>query len=320
VKLHASGDNSREQNKRGGGRQNQGRRFGRLLEDLEKDIGYIRPHGFRAVQDEDPTPAHRLEVGRSLDSAQLSDTKHWAHHRVFQPDRVWKESPNIGVALDDERCPFHGSRVGTFPALCKTLCQQLLRAGELGDLPAWSAFATKVIEKPFAVGGLRKQARESELPDAARPGEKKSVWNPRIAKRASQRGNNFFITQKLGKTHGSTFTHCIQNSVHGGEHFRSDIFGEPQRIVGGIVALDGSPRLAAREHVIHFGGVFQVLQAFLLNVVRPACVVSLGLSRDQSLSLARGDPQINDQVFPRQPVDGILEMFDPTKEFRTFLG
>lgn len=198
--------------------------------------------------------------------------------------------------------------------------EQRLWVGELGDLPARGTFAAEVIGEPLAVGGLSKQPRESELPDAARSGEEESMRDPGMAERASQCSDNFFIAQELGKTHSSTFVDGVQNGVDREEHFPSYIFGEPQGIAASIVALNGSPRLAAREHVIHFGGVFEVMQAFLLNVVFLACVVSLGFLRHQFLSLARGNPQIQDQVFPRQPINGILEMFYPTKEFRPLLG
>ena len=56
---------------------------GRFFQDFEEDVGDVPAHGFSAIENEDPTAAHRLKVGGALDGAKLADSEHRARDGIL---------------------------------------------------------------------------------------------------------------------------------------------------------------------------------------------------------------------------------------------
>ena len=129
------------------------------------------------------------------------------------------------MALQNQGGTFHGGGVGSVAALGQSLLEELLGIGELRDLPARRALAAEIVGETLAVGGLREHARQSELTNSTRAGEKQGVWNARSAKRASQGGDNLRVTEEFREAHESAFGHGGENGFHGREHFVGDVLG-----------------------------------------------------------------------------------------------
>src|SRR6267154_2519546 len=109
------------------------------------------------------TAAHRLEVGGTLNGAQLADTQHGARHRALQADRIRDEGPDVRVRLQNQRYALDGGGIGAFAAFDETLFEKRLRVGELRDALAGGTLAAEVVREAFAIGGLREHTGESEL-------------------------------------------------------------------------------------------------------------------------------------------------------------
>ena len=97
--------------------QNQRRRFRRLFQDFQEQVGVIPAHGVRAIDNEDSPPSLRLEISRALHRAQLPHANHRPRHRTQSPHRIGNQQPHIRMRFDDQRHPFHGCRVRAFAAL-----------------------------------------------------------------------------------------------------------------------------------------------------------------------------------------------------------
>ena len=140
------------------------------------------------------------------------------------------------------------------------------------------------------------------------------------AKSALQSRDNLVVSGKLGKAHRSARAFRHQQAPYRVHHFGGNFFRPAHGVARRIETLNRGPGTSARKHIVHFGGVFQMPQVDLLDVVLGGGVAALGLAGDQRLRFARRDAEIEDQVFARQTVDGILEMFNPSNKFRALLS
>lgn len=102
-----------------------------------------------------------------------------------------------------------------------------------------------------------------------------------------------------------------QDSV---ENFRGDLFLRAHGGAGFIVAGNRFPVGAARELVVHRGGIFEVAEAGFLKILLFFCVGAGGFASDELLGLARRDLEIEHEGFVGQIVDVVFEMFDPGDE------
>jgi hypothetical protein len=94
--------------------------------------------------------------------------------------------------LQDQGDAFDGGGVGAFAALGESLFNQLLRVGQLGNLLASRAFATKIVSEPLAIGGLRKHPGKGVLAYTTRAGKQQCMRHPGSTKRTAQRGDHSF--------------------------------------------------------------------------------------------------------------------------------
>src|SRR4029077_2288279 len=102
-----------------------------------------------------------------------------------------------------------------------------------------------------------------------------------------------------------------QQKLNGGQHFASNFFHGAQGSAGSIEAFDGHPRRAACKLIVHSGGLLQMPQAGLLQVLLGVGVAPLCLPCDEFLGLGRGHAKIEDQVLAGQFVNVVFEMLDP---------
>jgi hypothetical protein len=107
------------------------------------------------------------------------------------------------MRLQNQRNTLDGGGIGALPSFGQTLLDEAPRIGELRDAKAGGAFAAKIVGKALAISGLSKHARQCELANTARPGEKQRMRNAAGAKSAAQSRDNLVIPGKLGKAHRS---------------------------------------------------------------------------------------------------------------------
>lgn len=323
MKLQAARDDGREERvgrRRG---QDKGGGAGGLFENFQEDVGDVPAHGFGAVKNENAAASHGLKVRGTLNGAKLSDAKHGTGDGTFQTDGVGNERPDVGMGLQDERDAFDGGGVCAFAAFGEALLDEFFWIGEKSDALAGFALAARIVGQALAVGGLGKQARESELADAARAAEKKGMRNALAAQSAAERGDDAFIAEEFGEAHGLAAVlpeRAHENLQDGGENFRGDFFLRAHGAKRFVKTGNGGPIGAARELIVHCGGLFEMTEAGFLQVLLDVRVAAGGLASNQLLGLARRDAKIEDQGFAREIVNVVFEMFDPGDERGTIGG
>ena len=188
---------------------------------------------------------------------------------------------------------------------------------------AGGALAAEVVRETFAIGGLGEHARESEFADAARAGKEQCVGDTFATESAAERGDNAFVSEKLGKTHGLAPLaggSRGKDFFDGGENVPGDFFRFANRAERGIETLNGGPGRATRKRVVHFGGVFEVAKTGFEEIFARGGVAAGGFAFDEPLGFLRGNAQVEDETFAGKAVNGVLEMLDPLEEFRALGG
>src|SRR6267378_8032636 len=175
MKLQAPGYDGGQESVGRRSREDERGRARRLLENFQENVGDIPAHGFRAIENKNAAPAHRLKVGGALDGAQLADAQHRTCDGALQADGIGRKRPNVRVRLQDQRYALDGGGVRAFAAFHEALLDQFLRIRELGDAQAGRTLVTEIIRHAFAVGGLGEHAREGKFADTAIPGKEQGM-------------------------------------------------------------------------------------------------------------------------------------------------
>src|ERR1700687_2972835 len=102
-----------------------------------------------------------------------------------------------------------------------------------------------------------------------------------------------------------------QQKLNGGQHFASNFLHGAQGSASGIEAFDGHPRCAAGQLIVHSGGLLQMPQAGLLQVLLGVGVAAFCLLCDEFLGLGRGHAKIEDEILAGQFVNVVFEMLNP---------
>jgi hypothetical protein len=162
-------------------------------------------HRFRAVDQEHPAAALRLEIGGVLHGAQLPHVQHGTCDGVFQAHRVGNDCPHVRIRLQNKRHALDGRCVGPLASLRESLLDEGPNIGEQPDLPARLALAAEIIWQPLAVGRLREHSGQREFPDSARAGEKHRVRHALGGQHAAKRGDDARVAEKIGEAHKYIF-------------------------------------------------------------------------------------------------------------------
>jgi len=94
----------------------------------------------------------------------------------------------------------------------------------------------------------------------------------------------------------------------------ANFFRFADSVAGRVETLDSGPGHAARERIIHFGGIFKVMKTGFEQIFLGARVAAGGFAFDQLLRRLRGHAKVKDEIFARKAVDAIFEVLDPFQE------
>lgn len=227
------------------------------------------------------------------------------------------------MSLQDERDAFDSGGVGAVAAFREALFDELFRISEQRDALASFAFPAEVILEAFAIGGLRKHARQRELAEAARTAEEQGVGNAFAPQPAAQGGDDAFIAEEFGEAHGlAAFLgeSSHQNLEDRGENFGSDLLLRAHGAAHFVEARNGGPIGAAGELIVHGGGLFEMAKAGLLNILFNRGVGTGGFAGDKFLGLARRNSKVENQRFAREIVNAVFELLDPSDECQAISG
>src|SRR6267154_1597537 len=111
---------------------------------------------------------------------------------------------------------------------------------------------------------------------------------------------------------------CAEHRQHDGQHLARDLLHRAHGACLCIEALNGDPRRAAGELIVHSRRILQMAQAGFQEILLRAGIAALRFERDQSLGLERRYAQVEDEVLSWKFVDVVLEVLDPASKVVAF--
>jgi pyridoxal phosphate enzyme (YggS family) len=88
----------------------------------------------------------------------------------------------------------------------------------------------------------------------------------------------------------------------------------------GVHALNAHPVASRCQAIINSGRLFEVVDVGFLEIMAPGCVITGRFQTNQMVSHGRGNTQVDNQIFRRQTVDVVFDMFQPGEKFLAPLG
>src|SRR6267154_1248234 len=111
---------------------------------------------------------------------------------------------------------------------------------------------------------------------------------------------------------------CAEHRRHDGQHLARDFFHRAHGSSLCIEALNGDPRRAAGELIVHSRRILQMAQAGLQEILLRSGIGALRFEGDQFLGLERRNAQVQDKVLSWKVVNVVLEVFDPASKVVSF--
>jgi len=226
---------------------------------LRNTLATSQRYCVRAVQDEDTAASHGLEVGGTLDGAQLP-TRNMGAPRGLQANGISWHGPDVRVRLQNQRTRSTVAASALFAAFDEDPVEKRLRIGELGDALASGRTRAEVVREAFAMALRNMRARVNLLPTRAvksRHGGHAYCGEP------AECGDDAFVPRNSREGHCSALFLSVDARVRLKlrPEFFGDVFAARILIAFGIEAFDGVFSSSGRfERDLHARSVFRWLR------------------------------------------------------------